>query len=388
MASIVLFDTPQSRLALYPLSLTRPVCDLRHGILTNREWWKLVSGSDPFALSEPYQDEPLPESSCFICVDATVTPDEKCLRQILTLQPGVMLEDEHGMIAYATTNMPGYNQIPVWTEHSVQVPMQKRVTHISDIFKTNAMAIEAQFSSVTNDRDTKGVDASNVVIGNNSLFLEAGAEMKACIINTVEGPVYIGKNALVMEGTMIRGPVAICEGAVVKMGTKLYGGTTIGPYCTAGGEIKNTILTGYSNKAHDGYLGDSVIGEWCNFGAGSSNSNVKNTGGEVSMWHQSTKSFAGVGQKAGLVMGDYSRCAINSSFNTGTTIAVSCNVFNGAYPNKHLPSFSWGNHDRYEFEKACRDAANWKKMKGKEFTAKDRLILQHIFENTSSTNSK
>lgn len=383
MANILLFDTPQSRLALYPLSLTRPVCDLRAGILTIREWWETVSASAIFALSESYLQEALPESPYSICVDATVMPDGKCLEQILALRPGAMLEDEHGLIAYATENLPVYNQIPVWADHSVQAAAQVRLRHITDIFKYNDGFIRRHFAMLGSEKQSQTPDPSNTIIGEN-LFLEPGVQMKACIVNTMEGPVYIGKNALVMEGTMIRGPVAICESAVVKMGTKLYGGTTIGPYCTAGGEIKNTMLMGYSNKAHDGYLGDSVIGEWCNFGAGSSNSNVKNTGGEVNMWNQGAQLFKSVGQKGGLVMGDYSRCAINSSFNTGTTVGVSCNVFDGTYPNKHLPSFSWGNHERYEFQKACNNAANWKKMKGKEFTAKDQLILHHLFEITNN----
>jgi len=333
-----------------------------------------------FALTEYYLQEAVPEGPSFICIDATVTPDAKCLDQVLALQPGAMLEDEHGLIAYATTSLPVYNQLPVWTNHSVQVPHQQRLDHSWQLFQTNEAKIRQHFQLLTNGKRTEPAAESNTILGGTNLFLEAGVEMEACTINATTGPVYIGKNALVMEGTLIRGPVSIGEGAVIKMGTKLYPGTTIGPYCTAGGEIKNSILTGYSNKAHDGYLGDSVVGEWCNFGAGSGNSNVKNTGGEVKMWDESLKSFQPAGVKAGLVMGDYSRCAINSSFNTGTTVGVSCNIFDGTYPNKHLPSFSWGNHERYEFQKACIDAANWKKMKGKEFSAEDRLILQQIFE--------
>ncbi|MES2649588.1 MAG: putative sugar nucleotidyl transferase [Bacteroidota bacterium] len=384
MIHLVLFDTPSSRLALYPLSLTRPVCDIRFGILTLREWWSMKTGSPVYAITEAYLQEQQQAADVFINVDATVLPGENCILQVLALKPGEILEDEMGLIAYASASQPVYNQLPVWPEKSIQAAIQPRLRNAWQLFQGNANRITADFELLTKNRSGENIAASNTVIGNGKLFLEEGADMQACTINVTEGPVYIGRNALVMEGTLIRGPVSIGEGAVVKMGTKLYPGTTIGLYCTAGGEIKNSILMGFSNKAHDGYLGDSVIGEWCNFGAGSSNSNVKNTGGEVKMWKESTQSLEAVGIKAGLVMGDYSRCAINSSFNTGTTVGVSCNVFDGTYPNKHLPSFSWGNHEKYQFHKACLDAANWKKMKGKEFTGKDRLILQHIFEIANS----
>lgn len=380
MATILLFDNPLSRLLLYPLTLTRPVCDLRHGILTTREWWQLQAPLPVSAVTEAYLQEPVSEKASFTCVDATVRPGKDCLEKILALQPGVVLEDDEGIIAFATNRRPAFNQLPVWPSRTEKVAVQQRLHHITDIFKTNGNYIKSHYSLLTKNRRSEPVDETNTIIGGENLFLEQGVQMMACTINVTEGPVYIGKNALVMEGSLLRGPVAIGEGAVIKMGAKIYPGTTIGPFCTAGGEIKNTMMMGYSNKAHDGYLGDSVVGEWCNFGAGSSNSNVKNTGGEVKMWHAPTSSFVPVGQKGGLVMGDYSRCAINSSINTGTTIGVCCNIFDGAFPNTHLPSFSWGNYERYELDKACRHAANWKKMKGKTFTASDQLILQHLFE--------
>lgn len=380
MTAILLYDTPQMRQAFYPLSLTRPLCDLRHGIFTIREWWQKITGWPVYALTESYLGEKTGEARKWICVDATVMVEGTNIERVLALEPGGMVEDERGMIAFATERLPAYNQLPLWTDHAAQVKNQQRLTRAWQLFQTNAGQIRAHCSLLPASFQSSAVSGTNIVVGNGGLFLEEGVTMEACTINTTEGPVYIGKNALVMEGTLIRGPVAVCEGAVVKMGTRLYPGTTIGPYCTAGGEIKNSILLAYSNKAHDGYLGDSVIGEWCNFGAGSSNSNVKNTGGPVKMWDQTAMDFVAVGNKAGLIMGDYSRCAINSSINTGTTIGVSCHVFDGTYPSKHLPSFSWGNFERYEFHKACNDATNWKNMKSQEFTGKDRLILQRIWE--------
>jgi UDP-N-acetylglucosamine diphosphorylase/glucosamine-1-phosphate N-acetyltransferase len=380
MPAILLYDTPFSRNALYPLTLTRPVCHLRQGIVTTRQWWQIQTGLPVFAITVNYLQEKIEPAENYICVDASVIPDAPTIEKILALRPRTSLEDERGMIAFSTENIPAFGQQPVWANSTTLVSTQLRIVRPWHLFQGNAERIRQHYGLHTSGKTTAAPSISNTIIGNGGLFLEEGVTMDACTINTTEGPVFIGKNTLVMEGTLIRGPVAICEGAVIKMGTRLYGGTTIGPFCTAGGEIKNSILMAYSNKAHDGYLGDSVVGEWCNFGAGSSNSNVKNTGGEVKMWDQQTQNFIAAGNKAGLIMGDYSRCAINSSINTGTTIGVSCNVFDGTYPAKHLPSFSWGNFERYEFNKACSDAANWKKMKGVEFTAQDRLILRRIWE--------
>lgn len=185
-----------------------------------------------------------------------------------------------------------------------------------------------------------------------------------------------------MEGCLIRGPFALGEGATLKMGARVYGATTVGPHCIAGGEIKNSVLFGYSNKAHDGYLGDSVIGEWCNLGAGTTNSNVKNTAGEVTLWDNASKQFSPAGIKAGLIMGDYSRSAINTAFNTGTVVGICCNVFGEGFPPKLVPDFTWG-QERYVFEKAIRDIENWKKLKGKTLLEKEKKILYHLYKQSS-----
>jgi UDP-N-acetylglucosamine diphosphorylase/glucosamine-1-phosphate N-acetyltransferase len=220
------------------------------------------------------------------------------------------------------------------------------------------------------------------VINPSQVFIEEGAVVEHCILNASEGSIYIGKNALLMEGSMLRGPVAICENAVVKMGSKLYSGTTIGPNCTAGGEIKNSILTANSNKAHDGYLGDSLVGEWCNMGAGTSNSNIKNTAGNIKL--QLGKIIVDAGVKFGMLMGDYSRAAINTSFNTGTVVGVCCNVFNNGLTPKYIPDFSWGCNDgiKYELPKAFKDIDNWKKLKGQSITETEKKILEDISKNS------
>ena len=212
--------------------------------------------------------------------------------------------------------------------------------------------------------------------------MEAGAKVENCTLNAAEGPVYIGKNATIMEGSMIRGPVAICDGAVVKMGAKIYGATTIGPFCTAGGEIKNSVLFGFSNKAHDGYLGDSVLGEWCNLGAGTTNSNVKNNAGEVKYWVDADKKEISAGIKGGMLMGDYSKAAINTSFNTGTVVGVCCNVVTPGLTPKLIPNFSWGADGitKYKLNKALLDIDNWKKLKGATITEREKQILTDIYK--------
>ncbi len=221
-----------------------------------------------------------------------------------------------------------------------------------------------------------------------NIFIEEGARLQHCLLNASTGPIYIGRNAEIMEGSLIRGPFACCEGATVKMGTKIYGATTLGPYSTAGGEIKNSVFFGYSNKGHDGYLGDAVIGEWCNLGAGVSASNLKNNAGEIKVYHPATKTYIPVGQKCGLLMGDYSRAAINTSFDTGTVAGVCCNIFGEGIPPKYIPDFSWGHKgqmgssnpdNRYEWDKALRDIANWKKLKNQSLAEAEILALKHIF---------
>jgi UDP-N-acetylglucosamine diphosphorylase/glucosamine-1-phosphate N-acetyltransferase len=251
-----------------------------------------------------------------------------------------------------------------------------------DIFRCNDSAIRIDFELLTKGRVSGPIPPTVQAISPSSIFIEEGARIAYSVLNASTGPIYIGKNAEIMEGTMIRGPFALCEGAVVKMGSKIYGATTVGPFSTVGGEIKNSVIFGYSNKAHDGYLGDSVIGEWCNLGAGTSNSNLKNSAGVLNVWSESDGGFIPAGLKCGLLMGDYSRCAINTSFNTGTVVGVCCNIFGVDLTPKYIPSFSWGQAgtSRYEWDKAVRDIAAWKKLKNKSFTDAEIQTLQHIFE--------
>lgn len=381
--TIVLFDKPEARASFYPLSNTRPLCHLRLGIFTLREKWKNYSGINVSALTENYLSEHIVDTDMYLYVDATVLPSEDLVEIIVNLKDNERLEYEGKLISFKAKSKLAFpiNVEEINANYQLKTAncQPSTVNQLSDLFKNNEAAIRSDFAWITKDRFSAPWPTNNQLFGN-QLFVEEGVDMKGCIVNTETGPVYIGKNALVMEGTVIRGPVSIGEGAVVKMGSKLYSGTTIGPYCTAGGEIKNSILIGYSNKAHDGYLGDSVIGAWCNLGAGTTNSNVKNTAGEVKMWHQPTKLFQAVGLKAGLIMGDYSRSAINTSFNTGTTVGVCCNVFEAGFPPKHIPSFTWGK-ERYDLQKALKDIDRWKTFKSKNIEDVEIEMLKCLYEN-------
>jgi UDP-N-acetylglucosamine diphosphorylase/glucosamine-1-phosphate N-acetyltransferase len=324
---------------LYPFTATRLVEDIRVGILTIREKWALlVKGSD--------------DAMDYSMVPANIIPTKDTAHLISASFSSGRILAEHGQIK------------------SIQYPW--------DIFLLNGWALQKDFELLTQGRNSAPLSASNKAISPSNIFIEEGAVVEHSIINASAGPVYIGKNAEVMEGCMIRGPLALCEGAVLKMGSKIYGATTIGPYCTAGGEIKNSVMFANSNKGHDGYLGDSVIGEWCNLGGGTTTSNIKNTAGTVKVWNNAGRAYISMGLKCGLLMGDYSRAAINTSFNTGTVVGVCCNIFGEGFPPKLVTDFSWGS-ERYTFEKALQDINNWKKLKGAILTPHEKQNLEQIY---------
>jgi UDP-N-acetylglucosamine diphosphorylase/glucosamine-1-phosphate N-acetyltransferase len=329
---------------LSPFTKTRPVSDIRIGILTIREKWEMILAGIVDIVSSNETDD-------VIQINAAIIPTKNNFLQIIEASKGnSSLSDSIKIIRY---------------------PWQ--------IFQWNDEFLRADFELIKEGRKSIEIDTTNACKNTDNIFIEPGAEVSMCMINAEEGPVYIGKNALIMEGCMLRGPIAIGENAVVKMGTKIYGGTTIGPYCTVGGEIKNSVLFSYSNKAHDGYLGDSVIGSWCNLGAGTSNSNLKNTAGIVKYYNEKNQ-WREVGKKAGLIMGDYSRCAINTSFNTGTMVGVCCNIFGSIMPDKFIPDFTWGN-ERYDIDKALIDVSNWKQMKKQNITETEKSLLIQLYKN-------
>ncbi|HET7003671.1 MAG TPA: glucose-1-phosphate thymidylyltransferase, partial [Puia sp.] len=283
--------------------------------------------------------------------------------------------------------IPDQELIQSIIEHNTEFSPGKTsvLLQIPDILLYNSSEIKKDFDLITKGRMTAAISSTNKLTGS-AIFLEPEAVVEHCYLNASDGPIYIGRDSLIMEGSMIRGPFALGERSVVKMGAKIYGATTTGPACVIGGEIKNSVIFGYSNKAHDGYLGDSIIGEWCNLGAGSTNSNMKNSGGSVKLWNPIKKSFINAGQKCGLMMGDYSRSAINTSFNTGTVVGPASHVFgNGATPS-YLPSFTWGyGHEVYDFERAIRHIDKWKKFKGHFLSDDEIRQLKNIFDQQNPT---
>jgi UDP-N-acetylglucosamine diphosphorylase/glucosamine-1-phosphate N-acetyltransferase len=278
---------------------------------------------------------------------------------------------------------------PKNTLRSVQYQAEaRRIERNWDLFSLNHAAIKADFELLTAGRESQPVPKGVTVIGDGDVFLEEGASVLPGMLNTTEGPIYLGRNSQVMEACAIRGPFALCEGAIVKMGAKIYTGTTIGPYSKVGGEVNNSILMGYSNKGHDGFLGNSVLGEWCNLGADTNTSNMKNNYTEIRLWDYADGRFSPTGlQFCGLMMGDHSKTGINTMLNTGTVIGVSCNVFGSGYPRNFIPSFSWGSGSGmsvYKTAKAFETAEAMMKRRGVEFDEADKAILEYVFEASSS----
>jgi UDP-N-acetylglucosamine diphosphorylase/glucosamine-1-phosphate N-acetyltransferase len=375
---------------LHPFTLTRQIQDIRIGILTIREKWEQWLRLPSFdKWEDDYKD--LDRSiridknigkDVFLMIHGNILPTSKMIKAVSKLKNGefISVNDDAGIIFRFTKN-------EIIEEHKIKVRKAvvindkiKTLQHPWEIFQWNDEAIRNDFDLITSKRKSQPVSKTNIVIKPSQIFIEKGAKVEYSILNASTGPIYIGKNAEVMEGCMIRGPFSLGESSVLKMGSKAYGANSIGPHCAVAGEIKNSILFGYSNKAHDGYLGDSVIGEWCNLGAGTSNSNLKNNAGEVKIWTPKGRMIAGT--KCGVLMGDYSRTAINTALNTGTVTGVCCNIFGAGLTPKYLPSFSWGNDgiDRYEFNKAITDIENWKKLKGKKISKNEKSILKFIFE--------
>lgn len=348
----IFLDDTKIRQNLYPFTATRHTADIRIGILTIREKWAFISSLHHNTIS--FTDNTNDETEIVNSLEANIVPSKEWVNDCIDNL------NRNNHTAFSETDLV------------------KRLNHPWEIFQYNDWALRKDFELITAGRISQPISATNKVICRENIFLEKGAVIEHSILNASAGPVYIGKNAEIMEGCMIRGPFALCEGAVLKMGSKIYGATTIGPYSTAGGEIKNSVIFGFSNKAHDGYLGDSVIGEWCNLGAGTTNSNIKNTAGEVKAWSNVDNDYLPVGLKCGLLMGDYSRSAINTSFNTGTVVGVCCNIYGTYFPPKLVTDFTWGK-ERYTFDKIVKDINNWKKLKDKSLSSQEIEILKHLY---------
>ncbi|MCX7955363.1 MAG: GlmU family protein [Bacteroidales bacterium] len=390
--NVILYDNKFKWLNLLPLTFTRPISEIRIGILKISEKWKyLLSEKISYFCAEHLQKKyPLYLSDDNVIINSILLPDENIVQKIKELEKNEAIVDNNNEILVARLDYEKTNAFFYEKNNNIKISYTLVnpliIKNYCDIFKLNGIEIIKDFDIITNRRISEKISHTNTIIGDkNSVFIEKGAIVEGSIININNGPVYIGQNVEIMEGCLIRGPVAICEGAVLKMGAKIYGPTTIGPFSKAGGEINNSVILGYSNKAHEGFLGNSVIGEWCNIGADSNNSNLKNTYDNVKMWNYAEKKFVDTGlQFAGLIMGDHTKCGINTMFNTGTVVGVSCNLFGSGYHRQFIPSFTWGGpngYSRFNFDKAIEVAKNMMQRRNVTLNEIDLEILKWIFEN-------
>lgn len=370
-----------------PLTFTRPTAEMRCGILTFSErWQKLLDVSEVSFLTEEYLQEKFakPEDKESLLLVPNFLPSDPILQQIKDLKKGEALVYENELLA-ARINMKNFSlhQIEKMTDVHEELLFFKQPT---DLFTYNEKAIDFDFQLLTNGRTSQELSPTNGLLGNSEdLFIEEGATVEFSTVNTKTGKIYIGKNAEVMEGCNLRGPIVLCEESKFNLGAKIYGATTIGPHCKVGGEVNNIIIFGYSNKGHDGFLGNSVIGEWCNIGADTNSSNLKNNYAIVKLWNYRTKRFESTGlQFAGLIMGDHSKTAINTQLNTGTIVGVAANIFKSGFPPNLIESFSWGGmkaDEKFKLEKAFEVAELAMARRKVPFTEVDRNMLKYIYTN-------
>jgi UDP-N-acetylglucosamine diphosphorylase/glucosamine-1-phosphate N-acetyltransferase len=382
----ILFDGTV-REALLPFTFTRPVADIRVGILTIREKWEKYLGTTTTTLTEEYLSDkyPMVELEENVMINASYLPNPILVELVSNLQPNQAIFKESEVIAFYTQE--SQEEVDFDTYEIIEYADDCLfIAHTWDIFSKNDAALREDFELITEGRKSQSIPNSVNTIASENIFIEEGAVLEFVTLNASTGPIYIGKNAEIMEGSVIRGPFALCESGRVKLATKVYGATTVGPHAVIGGEVNNSVLFGYSNKGHDGFLGNSVLGEWCNIGADSNNSNLKNNYEEVKLWSYETERFAKTGlQFCGLMMGDHSKCGINTMFNTGTVVGVSANIFGSGFPRNFVPSFSWGGASGFETyltKKAFEVAKVVMLRRQVEFTEQDQAILEHVFEET------
>ena len=382
----ILFDGP-ARNALLPFTFTRPVADIRIGILTIREKWEKYLGSTTTTLTEEYLSEkfPMVEMEANVMINASFLPNEVLSEMVKNLEKNQAIFKGDEVIAFYTNDTQ--DEVDFDTYEIIDFNQDcLTVQNTWDIFAKNDAAIREDFDLLTDDRTSQPIPKSVNVIASENVFIEEGAKLEFVTLNASTGPIYIGKNTEIMEGSVIRGPFALCESGRVKLASKVYGATTVGPHSVIGGEVNNSVLFGYSNKGHDGFLGNAVLGEWCNIGADSNNSNLKNNYEEVRLWSYETESFTKTGlQFWGLMMGDHSKCGINTMFNTGTVVGVSTNIFGSGFPRNFVPSFSWGGaagFTTYLTTKAFQTAKIVMARRQVDFTDQDAKILEHVFEVT------
>lgn len=371
---------------MLPLSYTRPIAGIRTGILTNAERWEKLSGQSVSYATEKYLSKKFGclASEINLVINGSVIADKKLAEAVLNLEKGSLVKN--GMAIAAIIKGVGNNYTldtlpqPIM-EYPNEVLFNDEIYHV---FGHAGQAIAIDFELITENRKTQFLSATNTIIGSHPVFAEEGVRAEAAIFNTEAGPVYLGRDSEVMEGSMVRGPFSLGEHSVLKMGAKIYGPTVIGPQSKVGGELNNVVILGFTNKAHDGFLGNSVIGEWCNLGADTNNSNLKNNYAKVKLWSYEHERFMNTDlQFCGLIMGDHSKCGINTMFNTGTVVGVSANIFGAGFPRYFIPSFSWGGASGvqvFQLNKAFEVAEAAMGRRNMFPDDDDKEILSHIFE--------
>ena len=384
----ILFDDENIRPALLPLTFTRPVCEIRIGIQTiSGKWNDVLKTTVSFQTQDYLQAKyPMILSDDNIFINGGICPNVELINVIENLPINSILTQGTEVIAYRSKQCnPAVNVFEQTIVYEGTLLILKQLT---DIFINNGSEIKADFERITKGRTSESItDRFTAFYNESKIFIEEGADIKAAVLDATNGEIYIGKNAKILPGTMIQGPFAICEHSVVNMGGKMRANTTIGPFCKVGGEISNSVLFGNANKGHEGFMGNAVIGEWCNWGADTNNSNLKNDYSKVDLWSYVTNRFENTGiQFAGLIMGDHSKCGINTMFNTGTVVGVNCNIFGADFQPRHIPSFSWSagreEFKTYHLRKANQVAKAVMERRDKEFDRVEEDILKAVFELT------
>ncbi|MFO0322545.1 MAG: GlmU family protein [Bacteroidota bacterium] len=384
----ILFED-YSRKDLLPFTYTKPISEIRIGILTITQKWELflnqkLSFQTEDFLSLKYKKEITTDN---VYINGKICPNNELITFISNLKNNQSIKAGNDLIAYRT-NESDIIDVEKLLKNATEIPKNYiSVKNVWDIFVKNSEALKFDFEILTKEKKSQQLPSSNILIGDsNQLFIEEGAYIEAATFNTTTGPIYIGKNAEVMEGSLIRGPFALGQHSTLKLGAKIYGATTIGPHCKVGGEVNNSVIFGYTNKAHDGFLGNSVIGEWCNLGADTNNSNLKNNYGTVKLFNYADEILKDSGlQFCGLMMGDYSKCGINTMFNTGTVVGVAANIFGSGFPPTHIPSFTWGgseNMEPYKLDKLFETNERVYARRELEFNNLEKNILTEIFNQT------
>lgn len=384
--SLILFDTPLAHKQLLPLTFTRPISEIRCGILTIREKWERYFGKASW-LTEIYLSVVFPcqYESENLYVNASLLPTDEIVSKIKNLKKNEALFFNNKLLAFGSAEVKHSEIEHLTFSKRTEIENAQLIERPWHIFQQNGNEIRKDFQYIISSEENHPVsDPHTTIYNKENIFVGKNVKIKASVLNAETGPIYIGDNCEIQEGSLIRGPFALCEGSTVNMGAKMRGDNTIGPYCKVGGEISNSILFGYSNKGHDGFLGNSVLGEWCNLGADTNTSNLKNNYSNVSIYSYAENDNVGTGsQFCGLTMGDHSKAGINTMFNTGTVVGVNANVFDGDFPAKHIPSFAWGKNEVYDFDKAIETAKRVMERRGKSLSDAEEKVLRVIFDKRS-----